>query len=99
MRPPNSRHSDPRNSHMPSLVLERPVLVANPWPPWTTSGSGAVTPPSTTSPGAVTLALAKGSDLLLDLTDLLGVGLVALGVAGLVAVRAARLGTVVGGGL
>src|SRR5690349_24476221 len=41
MRPPKRRHSDARNSHMPSLVLEMPVLVANPWPPCTTSGSGA----------------------------------------------------------
>src|SRR5690242_4961585 len=68
MRPPKRRHSDPRNSHMASLVFEIPVLVSNPWPPWTTSGSGAVT-------------LAKGSHLLVDIVDLLGVGDVVVAVA------------------
>ena len=27
MSPPNSRHSDPRNNHIASFVLERPVVV------------------------------------------------------------------------
>src|SRR4051812_22097074 len=78
MRPPNSRHSDARNSHMPSLVLEMPVLVAYPWPPWTTSGSGAVTTAwwmsgagdtssGTSAAGVEVSVLANGGHLLLGI--------------------------------
>jgi hypothetical protein len=28
MSPPNSRHSDPRKSHIPSFAFETPVFVA-----------------------------------------------------------------------
>src|SRR4051812_39266631 len=89
MRPPNSRHSEPRKSHMASLVLEMPVLVAKPAPPWTTSGSGAVMMPS-----ASCTALANGSDLLVRLTGLPGVRVVVLGMIGTGAVMGRRLGVV-----
>jgi hypothetical protein len=34
MRPPKRRHSEPRNSHMPNLLLDNPVEVWWPWSAW-----------------------------------------------------------------
>src|SRR3954468_17460706 len=39
MRPPNSRHSDPRNSHIANLVLEMPGFVS--WSAWPISAASA----------------------------------------------------------
>src|SRR3954447_8114394 len=60
MRPPNSRHSEPRNSHMASLLLDRPVEV---WGCGSTSCETAVTMPVAVAPVG-TLTSAKGGQLL-----------------------------------
>src|SRR4028118_1621139 len=54
MRPPKSRHSEPRNTHIASFSLERPVLVA--WPP-----AGPVSAWGAVSIGAAAVAWAARS--------------------------------------
>src|SRR5436190_1162606 len=52
MRPPKSRHSEPRNTHMASFSLERPVLVT--WlSPWVASGASSGSPGAASTWGSI----------------------------------------------
>src|SRR4051812_22013288 len=75
MRPPNRRHSEPRNTHMASFSFERPVLVT--WlSPWVASGA------SGGSPGAASMWGSIRSGRSVNERSLLGGSGLAAGVVG-----------------
>ena len=91
MRPPKSRHSDARNSHIASLVLEMPVLVS-----CSMCATGASASASSTLSWAVTVS-ANGLDLLVGLGVASEVSVIVLDRAGAGVGRVAARAVVVVG--
>src|SRR3954447_12532687 len=94
MRPPNRRHSEPRNTHMASFSFERPVLVT--WlSPWVASGASAGSPAAASTWGSIRSGRSVNERSLLGGSGL-AAGVVGRGVVALVVVMA---GVRIGGGL